>query len=444
MSGFNVVLTIRSPWRDRRAGPAALECPNGTHAATEAAGQGVRALFKSSNSLRAGVPVRRAAARAGFGAAFAVAIGIAAGTASAQQTADLQELFRQVLVNPTDTGANIRYAKEAERRGELRKALSAYERIVLNEPNNREARGEYERIKALLEPAQTRFQFGFGGQFETNTDLNDGNGRDDFSGIVTFRVDDDRRLFGSTLWRSSLQLYADAHARTSSADFMYGSASTGPVFLVGNGWRFHPFVTAESGLADYDFLFWSAGIGGTLETRGSDPLRSVTASVSYADFASGGGNGPFTPDNGRDAVVAGLSVRLGWDNIIAKTDAIELRPQVVYNGAKDSEFTFWQGGATLSYAASLFSFAGGVGNVFISPEVTVQYRRYKGAEQGRSNDRKDLRVSPALRLIAMYDNYTAVLGYIYDRNFSNYDNENGLNGRDYVNHRVGLNFFVDF
>lgn len=445
MSGSNVILTIHGPWRDRRAGPTAAKCPIGTEAGTEVAGQGVRALFKSRNSLRAGVPARRAAAWAGFGAAVAAAIGIA-GThpAAAQQSVDLQDLFRQVLVNPTDTGANMRYAKEAERRGELRKALSAYERIVLNEPNNREARGEYERIKALLEPAQTRFQFGFGGQFETNTDLEDGNGRGDFAGIVTFRVDDDRRLFGSTLWRSSAQLYADAHVRSSSADFVYGSASTGPIFLVGNGWRFHPFVTAESGLADYDFLFWSGGIGGTLETRGSDPLRSVTASVSYADFASGDGDGPFTPDNGRDAVVAGLSVRLGWDNVIAKTDAIELRPQIVYNAADDSEYTFWQGGATLSYAASLFTFAGGVGNIFLSPEVTVQYRRYQGAEQGRSNDRKDFRVSPALRLIAMYDNYTAVLGYVYDRNFSNYDNENGLNGRNYENHRVGLNFFVDF
>lgn len=390
-------------------------------------------------------PVRQAAARTGLGTALAVVLAATVVMpATAQQTADLQELFRQVLVNPTDTAANIRYAQEAERRGELRKALSAYERIVLNEPNNSQARAEYERIKALLEPAQTRFQIGFGGQFETNTDLEDGKGRDDFSAIVTFRVDDDRKLFGSTLWRSSLQLYGDVHARSSSADFLYGSASTGPVFLVGNGWRFHPFVTAETGFADYDFLFYAGGLGGTLETRGSDPLRSITASVSYADFSSKNNTGPFSPDDGRDAIVAGISARFGWDNVIAKTDGIELRPQFLYNAADKSEFTFYQGGLTASYAASLFTFSGGVGNVFVSPEVTVQYRRYEGAETGRSSDRKDFRVSPALRLIAMYDNYTAVLGYIYDRNFSNYNNTGGLNGRDYENHRVGLNFYVDF
>lgn len=384
------------------------------------------------------------AARVGLGLAFAAALAAATTMpATAQQTADLQELFRQVMMNPADAAANLRYAKEAERRGELRKALSAYERMVLNNPDDRAARGEYERIKALLEPAETKFQFGFGGQWESNTNLSDGNGRDDFSGIVTFRVDDSRR-FGSQLWRSSLQLYGDAHARTSSSDFLYGNASTGPVFLFENGWRIHTFLTAETGFADYDFLFWAAGLGATIETRGTDPLRSVTASVSYADFSRHNTSGAFNAEPGRDAVVYGLSARLGWDNVFAKTDGIELRPSFIWNNAEKSQFTFLQAGLTASYAISLFSFSGGVGNVFLNPEVTVQYRDYDGNEPGRTKDREDIRIAPALRLIGMYDNYTAVLGYMYDRNFSNYNNTGGQSGHDYTNHRVSLNFYVDF
>ena len=367
----------------------------------------------------------------------------AAAPAAAQQTADLQDLFRQVLVNPTDAGANMRYAQEAERRGELRKALAAYERIVLNDPGNKQARGEYERIKALLEPARTRFQAGFGGQFETNTDLNDGKGRDDFAFVATFRVDDDRRL-GTTLWRSSLQLYGDAHLRSSRADFLYGNASTGPIFLLGNGWRAHTFVTAEAGMADYDFLFHAAGVGATLETRGSDPLRSITAGVSYADFANGRSSGPFSPEKGRDALVLGLSARFGWDNVFARLDSLELRPQLIYNDASRSRFTFAQAGLTASYAIGLATFAGGAGNIFLNPEITAQYRSYEGSDPGRSKDRRDVRLAPALRLIGMYENYTAVLGYMYDRNFSNYNNRAQLAGRDYTNHRIGLNFYVDF
>ena len=400
-------------------------------------------MFQFDNSPRVTASVG-SRAKLGLGLAFAAALTAAAWTpAAAQQTADLQELFRQVITNPTDAAANLRYAKEAERRGELRKALSAYERMVLNDPNNSQARGEYERIKALLEPAQTRFQVGFGGQWESNTNLSDGNGRSDFSGIVTFRVDDDRRL-GNQLWRSSLQLYGDAHARTASSDFLYGNASTGPVWLFENGWRMHTFVSAETGFADYDFLFYSAGVGATVETKGTDPLRSVTAAVSYADFSKNNSSGAFTAEKGRDAVVFGLSARIGWDNVFGKTDGIEVRPSFIWNNADKAQFTFMQAGVTLSYAVSLFSFSGGVGNVYLNPEVTAQHRSYDGNEPGRSSEREDFRVAPALRLIGMYDNYTAVLGYMYDRNFSNYNNTGGNSGRDYTNHRISLNFYVDF
>ncbi|MDF3074665.1 MAG: hypothetical protein K0S54_2332 [Alphaproteobacteria bacterium] len=386
----------------------------------------------------------RATGRAGFGIAVAALVGVAAfSPANAQQTADLQELFRQVMLNPNDAAANIRYAKEAERRGELRKALSTYERMVLNNPNDSQARGEFERIKALLEPAETRFQVGFGGHWESNTNLDDGNGRSDFAGVVTLRMDDNRR-FGSQLWRSSVQLYGDAHARTSSSDFLYGNATTGPMFLFENGWRIHTFVTAETGAADYDFLFWSAGVGGTIETRGTDPLRSVTAVVSYADFSKNNSSGAFSAESGRDAVVFGLSARLGWDNVFGKTDGIEVRPAFVYNNADKSQFTFMQAGVTLSYAISMFSFAGGVGNVYFNPEITAQFRDYDGFEPGRTKERTDIRLAPALRLIGMYDNFSAVLGYMYDRNFSNYNDNGGNSGRDYTNHRISLNFYVDF
>jgi hypothetical protein len=377
---------------------------------------------------------------------FAVAAAMGAATlspASAQQTADLQELFRQVIMNPTDQAANLRYAKAAEQRGELRKALSAYERMVLNNPSDKQARAEYERVKALLEPPQTRYQFGFGGVWESNVNLSDGDKRNDAAGMVTFRVDDDRRL-GTQLWRTSVQLYGDAHARTSSADFLYGNASTGPVWVLDNGWRAHTFVIAESGFSDYNFLFWSAGLGATIETRGADPFRSITAAVSYADFSSSNSSGSFDPEPGRDAVVYGLSTRIGWDNVFAKTDGIEIRPAMVYNDAERSEFTFFQGGITASYAISLFSFSGGVGNVYLNPEITVQYRVYDGEETGRNKERRDTRVAPAVRLIGMYENFSAVLGYTYDRNYSNYNNTGGLEGRDYTNHRVSLNFYVDF
>ena len=90
---------------------------------------------------------------------------------------------------------------------------------------------------------------------------------------------------------------------------------------------------------------------------------------------------------------------------------------------------------------------------YFSPEVMLNYRSYAGRENLRTHDRNDKRVSPGAKLIATRDNITAVLSYTYDRAFSTYDAEQvtagccslvNLSSREYANHRVGLNIYVDF
>jgi len=374
---------------------------------------------------------------------LALCIGLGAGPAAAQQADNLSDLFRQVLANPSDAAVNTRYAQAAERQGELRKALAAYERIVLADPGNTQARAEYERIKALLEPATTHYQVGFGLQYESNVKLEPHGGKSDFASQLTFRVDDDRHI-GTTAWRSSLQLYGDWHLHTRQADFMYGNASTGPVYTMVNGWRVHPTINAETGFADYSFLFYAVGVGADIETVGAGWLRGMSFGVSYADFTNSNDTGIFQSDNGRDAVVGSAKVKFGWDNIFATQEYFMIAPSAVYNRARAADDRFWQVGAMAAYVVRVASFEGGVGNVFLSPEFTVQYRDYSGAEAGHSNSRHDTRIAPGLKLIGTYENKTLVLSYLYDDNMSNYKDTTLATGREYKNHRVGLNFYVDF
>jgi hypothetical protein len=367
--------------------------------------------------------------------------------AAAQQSSELQDLFRQVLANPSDAAANTRYAQAAERQGELRKALAAYERIILADPSNTQARAEYERVKALLEPASTHYQIGFGLVYESNVKLAPHGGRADFAGQVSFRMDDDRHI-GTTAWRSSVQLYDDAHLRTRGADFMYGGVSTGPVYTMVNGWRIHPTLNAEIGAADYNFLFYSVGLGADIETRGFGWWRGMSFGASYADFTHSHDTGIFQTDNGRDAVVLSAKAKFGWDNLFTGQDFLMITPGVVYNIAQAGDDRFWQVGVAAAYALRLASFEGGVGNIYLSPEVAVQYRRYASPEPGHSNDRRDVRVVPGLKLIGSYENKTLVLSYLYDHNSSNYKDVTAdftsFDSRRYSNHRVGLNFYVDF
>lgn len=369
--------------------------------------------------------------------------------AAAQPGPTLEELFGQVMARPSDAEVNIRYALEAERRGELRKALAAYERVVLNDPDNTAARADYERLSALVEPPRTRFLAGLGFQYDSNVTLDKKPRKDDVAAVATFRIDDDRRL-GSQLWRSALQAYGDVHAGSSDTDFLYGTFLTGPVFILDNGWRLHPALTTEIGALRYDFLFWALGLVAELEMRDTGPLRSVTAGVSYADFARRNDSDVFDTGNGRDGAVLGLRALLAWDNVFSGNDSVSLRPGIVWNGAdgEGRRFRFLQAGINLAYMIGLGSFDSGSGELYLAPEITAQYRDYAGREPYRDKDRADWRIAPGAKLIATHGNATFVLSYLYDRNFSNYDAEDtgtaSLPSREYANHRVGFNIYWDF
>ena len=76
-------------------------------------------------------------------AAFVAACGLLPGQAQAQE--ELRRVFEQILQNPNDPELNFRYARLAEEKELLRKALGAYERILLNDPDNEEAKAGLRR-----------------------------------------------------------------------------------------------------------------------------------------------------------------------------------------------------------------------------------------------------------------------------------------------------------
>src|ERR1700749_1206855 len=77
----------------------------------------------------------------------ALSTGLAQAQAQRDQGSnDLSDLNNQILDNPADVGLNLRYAHAAESAGKLRLALAAYERILINDPHNQEAREGYERV----------------------------------------------------------------------------------------------------------------------------------------------------------------------------------------------------------------------------------------------------------------------------------------------------------
>jgi len=83
-------------------------------------------------------------------------IALAALPVRAQDDGELRRVFEQILQDPGNPGLNLRYAPLAIDRGELRKALAAYERILAQDPDNEEAKAGIRRIQRQLEPTLTR------------------------------------------------------------------------------------------------------------------------------------------------------------------------------------------------------------------------------------------------------------------------------------------------
>ncbi|MBL8674665.1 MAG: hypothetical protein JNL07_07255 [Rhodospirillales bacterium] len=373
----------------------------------------------------------------------------AAAPASAALQTELERAFQSVLANPADREANLRYAKAAEDAGQPRKALAAYERMLLNDPRDDVARRGYERLKLNADPPFTRLRAGFGGLFETNASAANQQlspstistrqlgGSDDFAGVGTLRIDDER-FFGSQRWRSKAQFYGDFHVRSSKRDFQYGAVDSGPVFVVDQGVKVRPGLYADLGFSGYHQLFHSVGVAVDLDFQ-TGWVKTARVGFGRTNFRKS--------DNARDAWVYAGRMEMGWDGVFTRSDTVSLEPFVVFYDARinTGEETFTQTGATLAYTVPIAQRALGFRTIYLIPELSLDVRSYAGRPSGAiptdRGHRSDWRALPGLKIAGsefLDRSITAVVSYDFDRSRSNY------RAYSYDNHRFGLNVIVEF
>jgi hypothetical protein len=165
---------------------------------------------------------------------------LSAGVAHAQQPGDLDVLAQQILDNPQDVALNLRYAQAAEALGKPRLALVAYERILINDPSNQEARRGYERVRRTLEPGYTVARLETGVRWDSNPhDINP-----DFSFFFFGEPQEgttyygklmvaNEHAFGATRFRTTLNLEADETPDIPDIRYEYIGLQTGPLLYLG-------------------------------------------------------------------------------------------------------------------------------------------------------------------------------------------------------------------
>lgn len=361
----------------------------------------------------------------------------AAARAAAGIDPELRDVHRQILRNPGDAALNLRYAALAERKGLLRKALAAYQRVLIQDPRNAEARAGLRRVAAQLEPDFSAIYLDLGARYATNIRLRaDDFGQDkgDVVGDARLVLRDERKL-GGRRWRTLGQLSADLHAQARSLDFGYLGASTGPLVDLPGDWRVRLAPGAAFAWLDRKVLFGELSGQLNFEALGAGLLRGVDLRFAYQLVGS-----EFADE--RDGFVVEVAPRFARANLFVEGDQVNVRPRYRLNGAsgRNANPALVQGdifperyhefGGEARYLAP---FAGG--KVLAGPTFRGDVRYYRSNLPGSGTRRRDVYLRPGVELIvpnAFRAGHTLVLRYQHERNLSN------AGAKRFQNHVFGI------
>lgn len=347
---------------------------------------------------------------------------------------EYRDVFDRILQDPGNAGLNLRYARLAIRKGELRKALAAYERILAADPNNEEAKIGLRRVRELLKPNYTQIIAIFGGQYESNPLRLSSRVPTDDDGVFFARVilDDERRIAGRR-WRSNMDTYANFHIDIRRLDYGVTAFNTGPLLPIAKSWQVHTFVSGAYSWYDGRTFQWRGGGGMTFEPLSAGLLRSITVKGEYNFIGNS-----FSK---RDAYVIELSSRFIKVGLFTPKGIASLSPYYRYNGIVDQGDVFLgpsgdlyplryhQMGARFDYFLEIRP------KVTVNANITIEYRDYLDDVFFTTDHRRDLYVAPGTQLILaglFKGRADVIFSYRFEYNSSN---DGYLR---YVNHIAGV------
>jgi hypothetical protein len=198
---------------------------------------------------------------------------------------ELARLNVQIVNDPTNIELNLRYARLAEERGEPRKALAAYERVLVYDSNNAEARRGLERVRANILPAITEIFTEFGGGWDSNPhEVPTGRKSDlDLFGSISIR---DERSLWDTRWRTTGLLTGNLYRESGDLDYGYGSLAAGPVYALGSTFTVHPSIGGAASYFDHHLFYSEAFTSLLFEGNQNGVLETYRFRGGYRDFDS--------------------------------------------------------------------------------------------------------------------------------------------------------------
>ncbi len=244
---------------------------------------------------------------------------------------DLAALNRQILENPQNVSLNLRYAQAAEEAGELRLALAAYERILINDPSHDEARRGYERIRRAIEPGYTATRLEAGVRLDSNPLNLETAEEEGVTGFAHATLVGERSL-GGRRWRSVVNAQVEHTPEINELDYAYLGAQTGPMYYVAPHMAALPAIGVGVASLDGGFYFSEVNLGASFEGRSDSFSYWWRLRGGWRDYGedSTAEEGPYVE------LIGGLSA----PHFLADRGTLVLVPWVRWSDVEGSAFDF--------------------------------------------------------------------------------------------------------
>ncbi len=215
--------------------------------------------------------------------AWLVLVVVVVAGSSTVRADELDALYARILREPANTPLNLEFAKMAEDRGTPRWALMAYERVLINDPENFAAKMGLMRVKAAMAPNTTVVTVELGSAYESNPLYYLPGGQSAWLGQGLVSVQDERNINGLR-WRTSGAVFGQVNSRYGDLNYAYAGGETGPIFYWLPGLSISP---ALGGAVSYfnDRFYYGEGSGSlTFEGTQNDVTRGLRVRAAYRSY----------------------------------------------------------------------------------------------------------------------------------------------------------------
>ena len=364
--------------------------------------------------------------RTAFGIIILSALLALTGVSRADELSDLNAM---ILRDPGNIELSLRYARLAEQKGELKKALSAYERVTVNEPLNYEAQEGFRRIVRKLQPEGTRVSLELGGGWDSNPARDARGGKSDWLALVRAEIRDDRRI-GEVAWRTIGSAIGEFYREQGNAiNYASAGAVTGPIWDVTPQFSLHSAVGGGAALYGDHKLYEEAVAAFTLESGFWNGVQTGRLRVGFRRYDEFYG--------GSDGIYVDVSERFGFIGVLEKNDIAVVMPWFRWSGTalhlpleETQPGRYWETGLRVEYFRPLAPW------IIVGASMSASYREFSDVTILKNGDRvlrRDRTYIPALAVIfpkLLGDTADLRVDYRYE------DNRSNVPFDTYVDHQV--------